>query len=367
MKSIGFIKKLVFLLVGLMVPLVSYAQFFGDVPSYHQYADAIEDLAYQGVISGYPDGTFKPDQTINRAEFVKIIVESQFSDLDIETCLADHTMPTWAYVYFDDVPYQSWFSKYICVAATHGIVAGYPDGTFHPSQPINFAEALKILLESAQVDVRTVRFAEHPLLYVKSSDWFSRYFIYAHNKALINPQKFYHPGQLVTRGEMADLIYRFNENARGGSPAFPEQTHSTEYTLTIPKLNIINLNVSFADPYNAKKALEVLKYGLGHYLSPPGGGQKMVIFGHSSGYNWDTSSYKQVLRQINKLEAGDRIYINYHERGFVYEVVNKEILPAQNLAAIMNDYGYEELALYTCWPPDSIKQRYVVHALPVST
>ncbi len=367
MNIFGFVKKLAFLMLALMVPMATYAQVFTDVPPYHKYSDAIESLSNEGVVGGYSDGSFKPETTINRAEFTKIVVESLFTDSEINNCLTEHTMPTWSYIYFPDVPYSSWFAKYVCVAAINGVIKGYPDGNFKPSQNINLAEGLKVVLEASGTDTTRTRFSEHPLLYVKSSDWFSRYFAYARGKKIINPDKFYHPGQLMARGEMADLLYRLGIVMDGYEPITPDQPYSAEYTLTIPKLNIVNLNVSFADPYNAKSALEVLKYGLGHYLSPPGEGQKLVIFGHSSGYNWDSSAYKQVLRQIDKLSAGDRIYINYHEKGHAYQIHNKEIMPANNLGIVMNDHGYEELALYTCWPPDSISHRYVIYATPVST
>jgi LPXTG-site transpeptidase (sortase) family protein len=164
----------------------------------------------------------------------------------------------------------------------------------------------------------------------------------------------------MTRGELAEVLYRLNLVLDGNLDKFRDTTQPTsnEYTITIPKLNIIDLNVSFANPHNSQSALDVLKYGLGHYLATPGSGQKMVLFGHSSGYGWDNSNYKQVLRQIDKLDTGDKIYVNYHEKGYVYQIFNKEVMSATLLEAVMKDYGYEEMALYTCWPPDSVSHRY---------
>ena len=141
---------------------------------------------------------------------------------------------------------------------------------------------------------------------------------------------------------------------------------STEYTITIPSLNIIALKVSFADVYNEKGALNVLKEGLGHYLSPPDAHRKMVLFGHSSGYSWDHSNYKTILKQIDHLKNGDRIYINYKEKGYIYEVFKSEIIPASQDYKLLNDEQINELALYTCWPPNSISHRYVVYGKPIS-
>ena len=92
----------------------------------------------------------------------------------------------------------------------------------------------------------------------------------------------------------------------------------------------------------------------------------MVLFGHSSGYSWDKSPYKTILTKIDQLQVGDIIYINYQEKGYVYQINQKEIRPASDMASVMEDYGYEEMALYTCWPPNGISKRYVVYASPIS-
>ena len=111
--------------------------------------------------------------------------------------------------------------------------------------------------------------------------------------------------------------------------------------------------------------MAVLHEGMGQYLSPPGSGHKMVLFGHSSGYSWDHSPYKYILTKIDRLQTGDFIYINYQEKGYAYQVSQKEIRPATDMASVMEDYGYEEMALYTCWPPNGISKRYVVYATPI--
>jgi LPXTG-site transpeptidase (sortase) family protein len=90
-----------------------------------------------------------------------------------------------------------------------------------------------------------------------------------------------------------------------------------------------------------------------------------VLFGHSSGYDWDKSPYKTILTKIDQLQMGEKIYINFHEKGYAYQISQKEIRPATDMAAVMEDYGYEEMALYTCWPPKSIAKRYVVYAVPL--
>lgn len=364
MRFFQLLKKFGLFSLILLFPLNVFARGFVDMPTYHKHFQAVAHLSDLGVINGYPNGSFQPQKSISRAEAIKILIAADFSQSEINRTLDWHRAQNHRYATFRDVPINDWFAPYVELAYQHGVVEGYSDGTFKPHNTINFAEALKIILMANNVDAKRTRFNETPLLYVKRSDWFARYFGYAYNKNLISRQKFYHPAQAITRGEFAEILYRLKTIQKNGQPMYQanSQPYSNEYTITIPRLNVINVGVSFADPYNSASALGVLKGGMGHYLSPPGNGHKMVLFGHSSGYSWDNSSYKHLLRQIDRIEINDLIYINYQEKGYIYRVSRKEIMPAGQLDAVMKDYGYEEVAMYTCWPPDSISHRYVVYA-----
>ena len=107
---------------------------FSDVSSSHPYIAAIRWGKESGVLSGYPDGTFQSDRTVNRAEFLKIVLAADGTD--VESAL-DATG-------FRDVNEGAWYAPYIRYAKQQGIVQGYPDGSFKPEQAVNFAEALKM-------------------------------------------------------------------------------------------------------------------------------------------------------------------------------------------------------------------------------
>ncbi|PIQ76126.1 hypothetical protein COU78_00605 [Candidatus Peregrinibacteria bacterium CG10_big_fil_rev_8_21_14_0_10_49_24] len=107
---------------------------FSDVSSSHPYAQAIHWGKESGVLSGYPDGTFGPDKTVNRAEFLKIVLGAKGSDV------ASASESTG----FRDVDENAWYTPYVRYGKQQGIVQGYPDGSFKPEQPVNFAEALKM-------------------------------------------------------------------------------------------------------------------------------------------------------------------------------------------------------------------------------
>jgi hypothetical protein len=84
-----------------------------------------------GILTGYEDGTFKPNANITRAEFATMAVRFFSSSYE-----GEHLFPN-----ID----QHWAKDYINTAANEGIINGYEDGTFRPSQPITRAEAMAIV------------------------------------------------------------------------------------------------------------------------------------------------------------------------------------------------------------------------------
>ena len=110
--------------------------FFTDVPTSNQFSEAINYAQENNIVEGYEDGTFKPENLINRAEFSKIVINFSLTADNIygENC-------------FPDVRTE-WFAKYICTAKRLGIVEGYDDGLFHPKDNITLTQAGKIIIES---------------------------------------------------------------------------------------------------------------------------------------------------------------------------------------------------------------------------
>lgn len=116
---------------------------FQDVPASSPYAEAVHWARVHGVLTGYPDGTFQPDEIINRAEFLKIVLLAKGIDL------ADATEPAG----FSDVNEEEWYAPYIRFAKQQGIIQGYPDGTFQPERYVNVSEGLKMAYVTLEVPV----------------------------------------------------------------------------------------------------------------------------------------------------------------------------------------------------------------------
>ncbi len=103
---------------------------FPDVPATDWYNIAVSTLYNAGIREGYPDGTFRPAANITRAEYA--VMFSRF----FEVLSADG-------VEFSDIE-GHWAEEWILSAASHGFIYGYPDGTFRPDQAITRAEAMAL-------------------------------------------------------------------------------------------------------------------------------------------------------------------------------------------------------------------------------
>ncbi len=107
---------------------------YSDVSSDDWFNNAISTLSNAGILTGYGDGTFRPNEPITRAELVKIAVSFYSSDVVADAAFSD-TNGHWADIYID-------------AAYALEFISGYEDGSFKPDQDIKRAEAFKIINRS---------------------------------------------------------------------------------------------------------------------------------------------------------------------------------------------------------------------------
>lgn len=103
-----------------------------------EYEDAVVRLGALNVLTGFPDGTFRPDDPITRAQFAAVAV--RLLGLDDAAKYAKGTTQ------FSDVGADHWASGYINIAVNRGIIKGYPDGTFMPEKEVTYNEAVTMLV-----------------------------------------------------------------------------------------------------------------------------------------------------------------------------------------------------------------------------
>ncbi|MBD2463833.1 WG repeat-containing protein [Oscillatoria sp. FACHB-1407] len=117
----------------------SSALAFSDTQS-HWATTCIDQLAAQNRVSGYPDGTFRPEATVTRTEFAILMLNS-FRNVE----------PTRPLRMFRDVPASYWGYQAIRDAYARAFFSGYPDGTFRPTEAIPRVQAIAILANATHM------------------------------------------------------------------------------------------------------------------------------------------------------------------------------------------------------------------------
>jgi hypothetical protein len=190
---------------------VTQASGFSDVSTSYPYYDAITELKKQGIVSGYPDGTFRPERAVSRAEIVKILVEAtlpfQRDRGEFTYVTTDTKLP------FKDLDERAWYNEPLRLAVRVGLIEGYRDGTFRPAQFVTVAEASKLLIQSLELESPD----SGPI-------WYERY-INALGVRRALPLSLKGIDQPITRGELAEILWRVTPDA--ASPA-------TEHAAIVP-------------------------------------------------------------------------------------------------------------------------------------
>ena len=138
-------KKHLALLLALVMVLGSFS-FVSAAPDFEDVKDttfeeAVSSLELLEILKGYPDGTFKPANTITRAEFAAVAV--RVSGLE-QAAVSAKGLPTG----FTDVPAYHWASGYVGTAGKLGIVNGIGGGLFAPESPVKYEEAITMLVRA---------------------------------------------------------------------------------------------------------------------------------------------------------------------------------------------------------------------------
>ncbi len=191
-------------------PVLAFAQTapFTDLPSTHPAYDAVMYLRDRGIIQGYADNTFKPDQKVNRAEAVKILVAPLVKPEELATYASASV--------FTDVAADAWYKSYVEAARQKlRIIDGPPAKTaFNGSKSVQKAEFLKMLPLSQGVDpVNTFAELQSPLAVdaTNPNEWFFPYMRYgiASSMTMVGQDGLLSPAKELTRSEISLLMYRY--------------------------------------------------------------------------------------------------------------------------------------------------------------
>lgn len=176
----------------LAIPQAGFALTFSDVTENTKYGDAMTSMAALGLLKGYEDGSFKPENTITRAEFAAVMTRAIGMESMINTSSARE-------IFTDMIRNGSdhWATGYVKIAYDRGIILGMGDGTFAPDSPVTYEQAVKMIVcalgrEAAAID---------------AGGWPGGYIAVANNIGLTDNAIHSPTNGPASRGIVAQLVY----------------------------------------------------------------------------------------------------------------------------------------------------------------
>ena len=281
------------ILAGAALPLIGIAPAmaqrteFNDVDASFWARPFIEELAAEGIIAGFPDGSFRPNQAVTRAQFAAIVRQA-FDQ--------PQNRPGSS---FRDVSADYWASDAIADAYRQGFLSGYPDGTFRPEQEIPRVQALVSLTNGLDVNasgsineaLNTYRDAEQIPAYAEDEVAAA-----TENQMVVNYPNVdvLRPQGVATRADIAAFIYQalvdqgqmpplqaglsasnyivgYNPSGGGGTTTSRMVPAGTQIDVRYPGAN--NVDIVVAPGQTVATTLEVaqpLRNAQGEVLAPAG-------------------------------------------------------------------------------------------------
>jgi len=194
----------------------AFAVSFPDVASDAAYAQAVEELSSLGVVSGFDDGTFRPDELVTRAQMAKMIVDAL-----AETNQAEASKST---TQFRDVSNDHWAKGYINQGVADTFISGYGDGNFGPEDNVTYAQAQSMLVRA--IGYQT--YAEG------SGGWPNGYKTWAASQGITAGISGLSDDTQLTRAQVARLI----DNAMGAPVCVIKDYETTIDGRRVPNLEI---------------------------------------------------------------------------------------------------------------------------------
>lgn len=194
MKNVKRVLALALTLLMMVTTIPAFAA-FPDVDSTASYETAVSSLNQLGIITGYKDGTFKPNNNVTRAEFTAMLMRAMGVGSVGTTSSAN--LP------FSDVSDQnsdiSWAIPNIDTAYSMGIINGYEDGTFRPNDNVLYEEAVKMIVCALGYGTD---------ISVDVDPWYSGFVSQASRLGiLVNASTLGSAGTAATRACIAQMIY----------------------------------------------------------------------------------------------------------------------------------------------------------------
>ena len=219
-------KKLLFITILVLVFSLSFsfaASKFADVNG-TKYETAVTKLNNSGIIDGFTDGSFRPQNSVTRAQLCKLLVEA----LDLKK--TSNVVVT----QFKDVESSNWFYDYVKVAVDNGVVIGYTDGTFRPNNDVNYNELITMIIRAMGKEKT-----------MTDKTWPSAYMAFASYYGLLSNMSYPDATQPAIRGEVSIALYNMinrMEEEESKKETFTVKTGFVESTSTKNKVDYAKID-----------------------------------------------------------------------------------------------------------------------------
>lgn len=174
---------------------------FTDVPASARYGPALDWARAEGVVTAYADGTFRPKKPVKRSQIVTMLWHAEGDP---------GGSPAHG---FSDVPAGASYGPALNWARAHGVVGGYPDGTFRPRNTVTRAQVVMMLWHAAGDPPGS---PAHGFADVGPTAWYRRGLDWAVAQGLVTPfpGNTFRPDREVTRSQVVTMLYRRHYTAQ---------------------------------------------------------------------------------------------------------------------------------------------------------
>ncbi len=172
---------------------------FTDLTSSHWAYDSVTILRKRNIINGYQDGSFRPENTVTRAEFIKMLVLAL--SIEAEDSQAE----------FIDISENDWYYEFVTAGAQKGIITGYPDGSFKPDVIVSREEMAVMLHRAYELSSKKLEVVNNVCSFADGediSDWAVQAVKELSGAGVLsgNENEMFEPARGATRAETAKSI-----------------------------------------------------------------------------------------------------------------------------------------------------------------
>lgn len=353
MKRIKYILCMTIAILTMFISIASGAV-FSDVLG-HKDEAYITEYSTKGYVTGYPDKTFKPDNTITRAEVVTLLEKFNLYEYNKTN------------INFTDVFYNDWFYEYINSAVKSGVVSGYEGNTFKPNNNITRFEAISIISNFVRSDnYNSVQLpyndTEKIPLWVNNAvrNLYGAGIISDYDNNTINGNEY------ITRAEVIRMIAKLMEkydwdtskiasttleSATNPLPQSTEIAHDILGYLTIESININEF------PIKDGADLVTIKTAIGHFSETP-------IWDGNVGFCAHNRDYKYDFRNLKNIEIGDTVTYESHFGTRNYKVTVIKPIEETDWSDIVKETEVNTVTMVTCIEEQPTK-RLLVQAVQI--